>query len=85
MVNNVIDTHKNTWSIQLVETTRSVLENIPATPDGKLHFKHNTKGYAYINLINILNQDLRLINKITTDVYIFSDIDELIRLGWVID
>ena len=35
------------WSDSLHQQTRQTIAELPLTPDGRLHFKHSTLGYAY--------------------------------------
>ena len=73
------------WSESLQQQTREAIEQIPVTPDGHLHFKHPTLGYAYATLDELSLDRLLLRSKIGSDVYRFDDVEALLQAGWAVD
>ena len=74
-----------TWSENLLTQTREAIEQIPVTPDGQLHFKHPTLGYACATIDDLVHDRLVLRSKTGSDEYRFAEIDALLHAGWAID
>ena len=74
-----------TWSENLFKQTREAIEQIPVTPDGQLHFKHPTLGYAYATIDDLVHDRLVLRSKAGSDAYRFAEIDALLHAGWAVD
>ena len=55
------------------------------TPDGRIHFKHTTLGYAYATLNDLFNDCLILRSKTGIDEYRFAEVEALLLAGWAID
>ena len=73
------------WSDSLQRQTREAIEQIPVTPDGNLHFKHATQGYAYASDHDLWNDRLVLHAKNGGDEHRFDDVEALLRAGWAVD
>ena len=74
-----------TWSENLLKQTREVIEQIPVTPDGQLHFKHPTLGYAYVTIDDLVHDRLVLRSKTGSDEHRFAEVEALLQAGWAID
>ena len=75
----------NAWSETLQQQTRAAIEQMPVTPDGRIHFKHPTLGYAYATLDDLFNDRLILHAKTDTEEYRFEGVEALLQAGWVVD
>lgn len=73
------------WSDSLQQQTRNAIKQIPITPDGNLHFKHATQGYAYATTIELCQDILILHTKIDDKAHQFNNVDDLLHAGWAID
>lgn len=73
------------WSRSLQQQTRLGLELAPVTPDGRLHFKHPTKGYAYLKLEELNDTHIVLYTKPEGEQLRFDDTDALLAAGWALD
>lgn len=73
------------WSKQLQLQTREAIQELPISPDGNLHFKHETLGFAKASLLDLLNGRIVLHGKEKLVDYHFDDVNGLIEAGWVID
>ena len=73
------------WSDSLQQQTRAAIEQIPVTPDGNLHFKHATQGYAYATVDDLCQDRLVLHAKSGGDEHRFDDVEALLRAGWAVD
>lgn len=79
-------THPTTaWSETLHQQTRDAIEQMPVTPDRRIHVKHPTQGYAYATLDDLLNDRLILHAKTSSEEYQFEGVEALLRAGWVWD
>ena len=74
-----------TWSENLLKQTREAIEQIPVTPDGQLHFKHPTLGYAYATLNDLMHGRLLLRSKTGSDEHRFAEVEALLQAGWAVD
>ena len=74
-----------TWSENLLKQTREAIEQIPVTPDGQLHFKHPTLGYAYVTIDDLVHDRLVLRSKTGSDEHRFAEVEALLQAGWAID
>lgn len=75
----------SSWSDSLQQQTREAIEQIPVTPDGNLHFKHATQGYAYATVDDLCHDRLVLHCKEGGDQHRFDDVEALLRAGWAVD
>ncbi len=73
------------WSKELQLQTREAIQELPIFPDGNLHFKHATLGFAKASLLDILYGTLVLHCNDKFIDYHYSDAEALIKAGWVID
>ena len=73
------------WSESLQQQTRDAIEKIAVTPDGHLHFKHPTLGYAYATLDDLTHDRLLLRSKTASDEHQFGDVAALLQAGWAVD
>lgn len=79
-------THQTcTWSENLLRQTRQAIEKMPLTPDGRLHFKHPTQGYAYAFIDDLERDCLVLRSKTRSDEYRFAKVEALLHAGWALD
>ena len=74
-----------TWSESLLAQTREAIGQIPVTPDGQLHFKHPTLGFAYATIDDLVHDRLILRSKTGGNEYRFAEIEALLQAGWAID
>ena len=75
----------STWSKNLLKQTRDVIKQIPVTTDGHLHFKHQTLGYAYATIDDLVHNRLVLHSKTGSDEHRFAEVEALLHAGWAID
>jgi hypothetical protein len=75
----------NAWSETLQEQTRDAIAQMPVTPDGRLHFKHTTLGYAYATLDDLMNERMLLQAKTNAKSYWFGGVEVLLQAGWALD
>ena len=75
----------STWSESLQQRTREAIGQIPVTPDGQLHFKHPTLGYAHATLNDLTHDGLLLRSKTGGDDHRFDAVEALLLAGWAID
>lgn len=75
----------NAWSETLQEQTRDAIAQMPVTPDGLLHFKHTTLGYAYATLDDLMHERMLLQAKTRSEAYRFEAVEALLQAGWVVD
>ena len=73
------------WSESLQQQTREAIEDLFLGPDGNLHFKHHTSGYAHATLAGLMGCGITLILGKTKDALKFESVDSLLQAGWVID
>lgn len=73
------------WSESLQQQTRDALEDLAFPPDGLLHMKHKTLGYAVISALELL-QDRRLVCESSDGRrWEYPDVEALLTDGWAID
>lgn len=75
----------STWSESLLQRTREAIEQIPVTPDGYLHFKHPTLGYACATIDDLVDGRLVLRSSTGSDEHQFAEVEALLQAGWVVD
>lgn len=75
----------NAWSETLQQQTRDAIEQMPLTPDGRIHFKHPTLGYAYATLDDLMQERLLLHAKTSAESYRFEAVESLLQAGWAVD
>ncbi len=73
------------WSETLQQQTREAVEGIQIMPDGLLHFKHKTLGYAASGIEDFVRDGIVLRAKKGEEAYTFANANELIAAGWAID
>jgi hypothetical protein len=73
------------WSESLQQRTREAIAQLPLTPDGNIHFKHATLGFAYATLNDLMNDQLVLRSKAGNQVFTFDNVDALIQAAWALD
>ncbi|OGQ55779.1 MAG: hypothetical protein A3J24_08765 [Deltaproteobacteria bacterium RIFCSPLOWO2_02_FULL_53_8] len=73
------------WSENLQQQTREAIEQIPATPDGRLHFKHASLGFAYATLTDLMDDRLVLREGQAGNIYPFAQVEALLDAGWALD
>lgn len=73
------------WSDTLQQQTRDTIEQLLVTPDGRIHFKHPTLGYAYATLDDLMQERLLLQAKAGSESYWFETVEALLQAGWAID
>ncbi|SET63689.1 hypothetical protein [Thorsellia anophelis] len=75
----------NNYSEALKSKTRNILDEQMITYDLMYHFKHETKGFATLDFMDLRDKNYILKHKNSDLSFKFSDIDELLDAGWVID
>ena len=79
-------THQtSSWSANLQQQTRQAIAQQLVTPDGHLHFKHPTLGYAHATLNDLTHDRLLLRSKTGIDERRFGSVEALLQAGWAID
>ena len=73
------------WSQSLQEQTREAVDEMRVAPDGLMHFKHKTLGYATISFDNICVNRFLLQPKKDGTEHEYADVDALLAGGWVVD
>ena len=73
------------WSQSLQDLTREAVDEMRVAPDGLMHFKHKTLGYATISFDNICANRFLLQPKNDGTEHEFADVDGLLAGGWVVD
>lgn len=74
------------WSYSLKAATRSAIEaGGVLSPDGRLHFKHISDGFGFIEPSDLASGVLRVVDKKTGAATVFADADTLLRAGWAVD
>ena len=59
------------WSEALIQQTRDAIDELPVTPDGRIHIKHPTR--------------LILHAQTSSEEYCFAAVETLLQAGWAID
>lgn len=75
----------SSWSESLQQQTCEAIEQIPVTPDGRLHFKHARQGYAYATVDDLCHERLVLHSKKGGVEHQFDDVVALLQAGWAVD
>ena len=75
----------STWSESLQQQTREAIEKIRMAPDGRLHFKQPTLGYAYATLDDLTQDRLILHSKTGNEEHRFAEVEALLQAGWAVD
>ena len=73
------------WSENLQQQTRQAIAQQLVTPDGHLHFKHPTQGYAHATLDDLVHGRLLLRFRTGSDEHRFAEVEALLQAGWAID
>jgi len=75
------------WSERLQQETLDEIANgaLQMTPDGKLHFKHVTLGFAYATLADCSPDRLILHAHDGNAKYQFDSASRLLHAGWAVD
>ena len=79
--------HPKAWSDNLINQTRQSIEDMFVSPaDGCLHFKHIDGAYGAICLDDLFAGRLQITEKGNQQtIHRYSDVNELLQAGWVID
>lgn len=75
----------NTWSDQLIDETRNVLDLGFFPRDDFVYMKNINGNFGKIGLQNWLDRKLIIKNKETDAEHFYATVDELIASGWVVD
>jgi hypothetical protein len=75
----------NTWSEQLINETRNVLDLGFVPSDDFVHMKNINGNFRKVGLQNWLDRKLIIKNKETDAEYFYLTVDELIAAGWAVD
>ena len=75
----------DSWSETLQLQTREAIRLMPLTPNGSLHFKHTSQGFAFITLDELLQDRLAMRFQSDRDACQFADVDALVQAGWAVD
>ncbi len=75
----------SSWSESLQQQTREAIAQIPMTPDGCLHFKHPTLGFAHATLDDLMQDRLLLRSKAGSGEHRFAEVETLLQAGWTVD
>jgi hypothetical protein len=75
----------SSWSENLQQQTREAIKETPITPDGRLHFKHPTQGYAYVKVEELSLSRLCLYRKPGGEQFWVDGVDGLLQAGWALD
>jgi hypothetical protein len=73
------------WSENLQQQTRQAIAQLPVTPDGQLHFKHPTLGYAQATLDDLMHDRLILHSKQGSSDHRSAEVEALLQAGWALD
>lgn len=84
-INKFMNTPITPWSQNLQDQTREAVHEMRVAPDGLMHFKHKTQGYATISFDNLCADRFLLQPKKDGTEHAFADVDGLIAGGWVVD
>ena len=80
------DKEAPSWSEAAKEQTRRLIDDGTFVPlDDKLHLKRIGSSFGYIAFQDLTNGALKVVDKRSGEVRVFSDVDELMRDGWVVD
>ncbi len=85
--NKALNMEKNNqWSDGLIQDTLTAINECRVSPlDGKLHFKNADGQHGYMTLQNLLNMKLEITDKQVRTTQSFSNEEDLLAAGWVID
>ena len=75
----------NAWSETLQQQTRDAIEQMPVTPDGRIHFKHPTLRHAFVTLDDLMQERLILQANTDGEAYRFEAVEALVQAGWALD
>ena len=73
------------YSEALREATREMLYQMPVTRDDFIHMKNEDGRFGKTSIFDLMQEKRIIHDKITDAVYHFSNSDELLEAGWVID
>jgi hypothetical protein len=81
------DSTDDKWSYSLQTATRKAIENLEilGTLEGGLPLKHIGGAFGTISLGNLINKELRIVDRHAGTESVFETFDALIVAGWVID
>ena len=85
LLNKAINIGAFGYSDALREETREVLYNIPITHDDHIHMKNEDGRFGKISIFDLMEEKRIIHDKATDAIYHFSDTDQLLKDGWVID
>ncbi len=76
----------NQWSDSLIQDTLTAINECRVSPlDGKLHLKNASGQYGYITLQDLLKMNLEITDKQVKTTQSFSNEEDLLAAGWVVD
>lgn len=70
---------------QMAATREAITAGGVLSPDGRLHVKHISDGFGFIEEADLLRGVLRLVDKESGAETIFADADALMSAGWAVD
>ncbi len=73
------------WSASLQQETLAAIEELRCDPQGKLHFKHHTLGWATADIQGLMSGTHCLQNKQGGEQYTFDCPEQLLAAGWCVD
>ncbi len=85
LLNKAIDVGAFGYSDALREETREMLYQMPLTHDDHIHMKNEDGSFGKISIFDLIEGKRIIHDKATGEVYNFSNTDQLLEAGWVID
>lgn len=73
------------WSAELIAQTEAIFADLLCAPDGCIHLKHRSDGYAHIRVQDALAERYLIAHKKTGEAAFFHSLAALIEAGWVVD
>ena len=73
------------YSDALREATREMLYRMPLTPDNHIHMKNEDGRFGKVSIYDLMEEKRIIHDKVTNAVYHFTDTEQLLEAGWVID
>lgn len=73
------------YSDALREETREMLYQMPLTHDDHIHMKNEDGRFGKVSIFDLMKEKKIIHDKATGEAYHFSNTDQLLEAGWVID